>query len=161
MKNGIRRFNKVYFELFRKSRLLTQIFAFPTAVIIFLNFFKLLYFTNTYDGEMSPEFWTILKADLIGLVVTGTLFAARFLLSFSIRETLFWISQLVWLATLLMIYWQLPSSDSNVCVEFWLSSYGQFAKFSLLAYLLFSPLRQMLTLTISIGCAFNRSENLK
>jgi len=155
MKKAFTKFSEAYLQTFQESRFLTQIFAFPMAIVLFLYSSDLIYRLNTYNGEISPELWISVKADLIVILLTAALFASRFLLLFSRNIISFWFSQFIWLATIITIYWQIsPPPFGVVCAKNMLPAYDQGLGLILMSYLFFSPIRQLITLVASIARIF-------
>ena len=161
MKNTTKKFSDVYCRMFQSSGFLTQIFAFPIAIVIFLNFFDLIFTVTSYEGEISLELLSSVKMDLIVLAVTGVFFASRFLLLFSKRKVSLWTSQIIWLATIAVIRSQISVPSIGVCAKNLLPAFGETIGFLLLAYLVFSPIRQIITLIASIVESYTKKESVK
>lgn len=154
MKKTLLRWNERYVETFRQTRLLTQLFSFCVALILLISFVQSVIFNYSFKGEVSPKVWQDVTNELTLQLFVALLFASRFVLLFFKKNTYFWLSQIVWLITYLVILSQLHSTEFGGCTKNLLPMFGENFSYVFVAYLIFSPLRQLVTLFTSFSRTF-------
>lgn len=153
MKKLLLRFSESYFETFRFTRLLSQLFAFYVGVALTINVVDTIYFFTISDAP-SPEIRQYLIKQLSITAFTAFLFVGRFALLFFRKAPFFWLSQFFWLFTYLFLYSQISNSG---CTKNAFPEFGEHFSYIFVLYIIFSPLRQLLTLLASFGRLFVKS----
>ena len=156
MKEALLRSSARYSETFRRTRLLTQIFAFCVALILLMNFAHSALRLYAVQINVSDETWRAVIKELTLQISIAMLFATRFALLFFKKNVSFWLSQFVWLVTYLVIVSQVHSTQSGGCLKNMLPAFGENFAYVFVAYLVFSPLRQFVTLFASLSGTFRK-----
>jgi len=154
MKKTLLRWSERYVETFRQTRFLSQLFSFSVALILLMSVAQSVMFHYSFKGEISPKVWQNITNELTLQVFVGLLFASRFSLLFFKKNVYFWLSQIVWLITCLVILSQLHSTEFGGCTKNMLPMFGENFSYVFVAYLIFSPLRQLVVLFASFGRMF-------
>ncbi|HEY8558807.1 MAG TPA: hypothetical protein VIL74_00280 [Pyrinomonadaceae bacterium] len=148
MRKAFLNWGESYVETFRYTRFLTQIFSFSMALVLVLEVVKAIHFNLTYEGEISSQLKLAVAKELSLQVFFAFLLAFRFLLLFLKDNKYFWLSQFVWLFTYLMLITQISGAG---CTKNAFPIFGETLSCIFVAYLFFSPLRQITTLLASFG----------
>jgi hypothetical protein len=146
MTTAFLKWSESYIESFRRTRFLTQIFSFCMALILLLDFGRAIYFNFTYEGGISSELKFTIAKELSMLIFFAFLLAMRFSLLFLKDKKYFWLSQFVWLFTYLMLVSQISGVG---CTKNTFPIFGETLSYIFVAYLFFSPIRQISTLLVS------------
>lgn len=149
MRKIIRNWNEAYFKTFQETRLLSQIVSFSIAIMIALMFADFIYRISQVS-EFSAELLESIIKNIINDLFVFLLFGSRFLLLFSKRKTLFWLSQIIWLVVFTTLLSQFAPPEFGGCTKNMLPIFGETLSYVFVAYLIFSPLRQFITLLVSI-----------
>lgn len=134
---------KNYQSLFQKSRLLSQIASFVIAISIGLEIAGIPLAVSKTE-IISTEWYQQLMLEVILMSGIVVLFGSRFFLLFSSKARLFWISQLIWLIciTLLWIV-AFPSIIGEFFSIYLFPNFSVLFTYFLIFYLLMSPIRQL------------------
>ena len=143
-----------YVEAFRQTKLLTQFFSFCVSLVLLISFVQSVITIYSFKGEVSPKVWQDVTNELTLQIFVALLFASRFGLLFFKKHIYFWVSQIVWLITYLMILSQLHLTEFGGCTKNLLAIFGENFSYVFIAYLIFSPLRQLVTLFTSFSGTF-------
>jgi hypothetical protein len=154
MKKTFLQWSRRYAETFRQTRLLTQLFSFCVALILLMSFVQSVMINYSFKGEVSARVWQNIINELTLQMCVALLFASRFALLFFKEKIYFWLSQIVWLITYLLIFSQLHSTEFGGCTKNMLPMLGENFSYVFVAYLIFSPLRQLVTLFTSFSGTF-------
>jgi hypothetical protein len=150
MKKTLLRWNESYFETFQQIRFPTQFFSFCVALTLILSVVGSGVDIFSYQNEISPRLWQDIVKELSVQIFVAALFAVRFFLLFFRDRKYFWLSQFVWFLTYLTLISQLSSSQSG-CTKNAFPMFGENFSYLFVAYLFFSPLRQIVTLLVSFS----------
>jgi hypothetical protein len=156
MKKVFMQWKENYVENFRQTKLLTQIFSFCVALILLISFVQSVIINYSFKGEISPKVWHDVTNELTLQIFVALLFASRFALLFFKKNIYFWLSQIVWMVTYLVILSQLHSTEFGGCTKNLLPMFSENFSYVFVAYLIFSPLRQLVTILISFSGTFRK-----
>jgi hypothetical protein len=143
IKKFFSRFSNEYAQTFQKTRLISQI---PLFVIAIINFMEILRIIQAISQTENVS-WEAVKAAIVFPILIGAIFFSRFLLLFSVAKTSFWISQILWLFSLITIHFFLADFQ-NHCLDVTSLIYA--------IYILGSPLHQFIILLFSINKVLTR-----
>ena len=149
MRKIIQNWNEAYFKTFQETQLLSQIVSFSISVMIAIMFADFIYRISQVS-EFSPELQESIIKNIINDLFIFSLFGSRFLLLFSKRKILFWLSQVIWLAAFITLLSQFAPPKFGGCTKNMFPIFGETLSYVFVAYLIFSPLRQFITLLVSI-----------
>ena len=148
MKNRITRWSEAYHEIFRDTRLLTQAFAFAAAVALLTDAARAVYLCLSTPDAISANLKLTLTKELAFYLLFAVLLSLRFALLFFKDAKYFWLSQLVWLTTYLLLVSQISLVG---CTKNAFPIFREALSYIFVAYLFLSPVRQLTTLLVSFG----------
>lgn len=154
MKKLILKWNESYFKTFHETRLLSQLFCFSVAVILLILSADSVSHLIQNKNVVSSEMWEIIIKEILFILFASVLFGFRFLLLFSKRKILFWLSQSLWLAAYVALLSARSAPEFGGCTKNAFPMFGEFLSYAFIAYLMFSPLRQIITLLASFARIF-------
>ncbi len=146
----MKKWSNLYFQTFRSARLLTQIVSFSLAVMLVIDSKVFIYGIWRADNISAEMFNSILKTFSLEIFV-AILFGSRFLLMFSERKTYFWFSQFIWIFSIGFLLSQAVSTEFGNCAKNVFGMFGETLSYLLVAYLLLSPLYQLIILIVSFS----------
>lgn len=146
MSRAFLRWSESYLESFRQTRFLTQIFSFCMALVLVLDVIGAIHFNLTYEGEISSQLKLAIAEEWSLQIFFAFLLALRFSLLFLKEKKYFWLSQFVWFFTYLMLVSQLSGIG---CTKNAFPIFGETLSYIFVAYLFFSPIRQIATLIVA------------
>jgi hypothetical protein len=148
MRKVFLRWSEGYAETCRQTRFLTQFFCFCVALILIFGVVESAGYIISHQNEISPRLWQNLTRELSVQVFVAALFAVRFFLLFFRDKKYFWLSQFIWVFTYLTLISKLSGTG---CTKNAFPMFGENFSYVFVAYLFFSPLRQLLTLLVSFS----------
>jgi hypothetical protein len=151
--NYFLRFNNEYSKAFQQSRLISQIPIFIIAVITLCEIGQDLYLISQ-ENNIGAEAWESIKEAHTFLFLIATLFGGRFLLMFSTTRIAFWFSQIIWLGGFLVLRFFASDLSNGGCTKNVFPMAGETLSYLYVFYMIFSPVRQFLTLFFSLFKVF-------
>lgn len=160
------KFIESYKIALNKTCLMSKISSFLIAVLLFSEIGRNLYiYLYLFENQWTPENWERAFISVFFQLIIVSIFSLRFVLLWFKSSKFVWYSQIVWLGGWLAImayklttskiyFGSFFGSRSDLCIDCFYYDTFLWTSSSLvvifLAYLFFSPLKQIITLAASI-----------